>query len=90
MSEALATMAARAAANPRFLAHRLAAFQRHQGLTDALLALVLAMPAEHLDRLRLCGVPTPERYAAEVARIAAAVGADPARLLDVLQTAEGL
>ena len=63
---------------------RLAAIQREQGLTDNLLALVLAMPVESMTALRLCSAPRPEHWQDDIAAIAAATHCDPERLSDLL------
>jgi hypothetical protein len=85
MSRHLDQLAAKAASNARFLAYTLAAIQREQGLTDNLLALVLAMPVERITALRLCSNPRPENWQADIAAIAAATQCDPGRLSDLLQ-----
>jgi hypothetical protein len=85
VSRHLDELAAKAATNARFLAHTLAAIQREQGLTDTLLALVLAMPVERISALRLCSNPRPENWQADIAAIAAATQCDPERLSDLLR-----
>ncbi len=77
-------LAAQVAGNARFLAHSLLAIQREQGLTDTLLALVLAMPLDALATLRLCSKPRPEHWQADIAAIAATTHCDPERLSDLL------
>lgn len=62
MSDALNHFAARVAADPLFLASRIAAYQTRTGCTDAELCRLLsasgqAIDAELLTRLRLCGAP---------------------------------
>lgn len=79
----LERLAARCASEPSFLAHALAAYQRRHGLTDALLADVLGCTRDALTRLRLCGVPRAERFAADCRLIAERFGVR----VDVLEEA---
>lgn len=60
----LARLAARAAADPHFLAHPLAAYARRHGLDDAQLAARLGVPPAALPHLRLCPAPRPGEGAA--------------------------
>ncbi len=85
MSAHLDQLAARVATNARFMAYTLAAIQRELGLTDNLLAMVLAMPVERLATLRLCSNPRPAQWEIDVAAIAASAQCDPERLADLLQ-----
>ena len=64
MSRSLARLAARAAADPHFLAHPLARYAAAAGLDDAALAARLGVPLAALDALRLCPAPRPGEGAA--------------------------
>jgi deferrochelatase/peroxidase EfeB len=77
-------LASQVSRNGRFLAHTLAAIQREQGLTDHLLALVLAMPVDSMATLRLCSKPRPDHWQADIAAIARSTHCDPERLSDLL------
>lgn len=62
--------AARCAREPMFLAFALAASQRHHGLNDELLADALGCSLDILARLRLCGRPRVNCYAADCRQVA--------------------
>jgi hypothetical protein len=66
----LERLAARCASIPSFLAHPLAAYQRKHNLTDEALATVLGCTLDNLTRVRLCGLPRVESFAADCLLIA--------------------
>jgi hypothetical protein len=81
MSDPLGWLARRAAAEPFFLACRLAAHQRSRGLSDLELAGELRCTAEALTMLRLCRAPREGANGAEDVRcVAERFGCDRARL----------
>ena len=80
MSAALDHFARRAAADPLYLAHRVAAYQLATGTDDAALCARLGVTPEVLTRLRCCGAP---RHAADVRAIAARYGVAVEVLTDV-------
>lgn len=90
MSEALDFMAARVATDPTFLAHLLTEYARSEGLDDAGLAAALGCPATELTRLRLCGVPRPDQFRADVEAIAVRSGVDPDTLAGVVRRGQSL
>jgi hypothetical protein len=67
---ALEHMAARVAGDPLFLASVLADYARSEALDDAGLAAKFGLTADQLTRLKLCRVPRPTQFAADVATIA--------------------
>jgi hypothetical protein len=71
----LERLAARCAADPTFLAHALAAYQRRHGLTDELLADALGCTLDALTRLRLCGMPRVHCFADDCRLVAEKFGA---------------
>jgi hypothetical protein len=86
MSEALDNLARRAAAEPFFLARRLAAHQQRCRLSDLDLAAELHCTAEALTMVRLCRAPregaegvedvrcVAQRFGCDAGRLAAALG----------------
>jgi hypothetical protein len=85
MSDPLDYLARRAAAEPFFLARRLAAHQQARGLSDLDLAAELHCTAEALTMVRLCRAPREGADGAEdVRRVAERFGCDPARLAAAL------
>jgi hypothetical protein len=85
----LETAAARAEAEPFFLAFALAAFQRQHGIDDIALAAMLGCTREVLTQLRLCRCPggAQPKWTAEedIAIIAERFGIDPAALRRICQ-----
>jgi hypothetical protein len=83
MSDPLDWLARRAAAEPFFLAHRLASHQRARDLTDADLAADLGCAVEDLTMVRLCRAPRDGAEGMEdvrrVAQRSAALPAGPER-----------
>jgi hypothetical protein len=79
MTDPLARLAARAEADPFFLAAPLAVFAQTEGLDDAGLAAKLGLPPERLPKLKLCRPPRPEpeHFTADVRQIAGHFGIDP-------------
>ena len=55
-------------------------------LTDDALAVQLGCEPTVVWRLRLCRRPGPDQWDADVARMAAAIGCDPARLATLLRS----
>lgn len=92
MSEALELMAGRAAGDPFFLAHPLAAFAQSERLDDPALAARLGCEVADLPRLRLCRAPRPDPadFRADVQAVAAAFGIDPRGLAAAVRHGEGL
>jgi hypothetical protein len=85
----LGALAQRAAAEPFFLGHSLADYQRRHGLSDADLCARLGCDAATLMQLRLCGCPgkTASRPEAEdVAHLAERYGINPGALAGILQS----
>jgi hypothetical protein len=80
-AEPLDWLARRAAAEPFFLAHGLAAHQAARNLTDAELAGDLGCTPEALTMVRLCRAPRQGHDGAEDVRcVAERFGCDPGRL----------
>lgn len=73
---ALEHMAARVADDPLFLAFALAEYARSEALDDAGLAAKFGVTADGLTRLKLCGVPRPAQFLADVGLIAKRFGID--------------
>lgn len=88
----LELLAARAAADPLFLAHPLAEYARTENLDDAGLAAALGLPADRLTDVRLCGAPRtdPDGFRDDVQSVADAFGIDPGPLAEVVHAARGL
>lgn len=86
MSAALDHLAARCSADPTFLAHALAAYQRRRNQSDESLAAELGTDAHGLTRLRLCGAPVgePAKEAEEIRRIAETIGCDAVALARIV------
>jgi hypothetical protein len=91
-SRYLARAAARAEAEPFFIASALAAYRTLAGLDDRQLATWLGCPPENLPRLALCRRPDGESvmFSDEVQRIARYVEGDPGRLAHLLRAVENL
>ncbi|MGI8552348.1 MAG: hypothetical protein ACR2PL_16410 [Dehalococcoidia bacterium] len=79
--------AARAAADPFFVAYALARFQQSSDLDDSALAAWLQMPASSLSRLALCWRPDPDgaAFLAEVGQIAESTDCAVERLACLLR-----
>ncbi len=92
MTDPLANLAARAAADPFFLAAPLAEFARSEGLDDAGLADALGCPMSDLTHVRLCRAPrpTPDDFRADVAAVATRFGLDPAALAAAVRRGQSL
>ena len=86
----LARAAARAEADPFFVASALAAYRALAGYDDARLAAWLGCPAGNLARLALCRRPDggSAMFSDEVRRIARHVGGDAGRLAQLLRAVE--
>jgi hypothetical protein len=86
----LARAATRAEREPFFLASALAAYRALSGLDDAALAAELGCAESALARLALCRRPRGDSpmFREDVTRIAAATGADAARLARLLRAAD--
>jgi hypothetical protein len=86
----LARAAARAEADPFFVASALAAYRALLGMGEARLAAWLGCSVENLARLALCRRPDGESamFGEEVRRIAAYVDGDASRLANLLRTVE--
>jgi hypothetical protein len=87
MTDPLESLAARAEAEPFFLAGVLAAYARGEGLDHAGLGAALGCPPGELAMLYLCRAPRPEppEFAEDVFRIARNFGLDPNRLADAIK-----
>jgi hypothetical protein len=87
MADPLEALAARAAAEPFFLASVLAAYAQSEGLDDAGLAAALGCPPGELAMLRLCRAPSAaaEDFWEDVRRIAERFGLDAHRLAEVVK-----
>ena len=88
----LASAAARAEAEPFFVASALAAYRALAGFDTTQLAAWLGCPADNLARLSLCRRPEggSAMFADEVRRIAAYVGGDAGRLAQLLRAVENV
>jgi hypothetical protein len=76
--------AQRASAHPPFMAWLLARFQEQQAYSRSQLAAYLGLPPGQLPRLALCLRPRQDRFAEDVAAIAARVGCSPTPLADLV------
>ncbi len=90
MSAALDHLAERVGTDPQFLANALAEYARSEGLDDTGLAVALGCASADLTRLRLCGIPRPDHFRADVERIAAHFGIGPDTLTPILRRGESL
>jgi hypothetical protein len=92
LSSRLEALARRVTEDPFFLGSALADYARSEGLDDAGLAAALGCSGEALARLRLCRRPdpAPERFAAEVERIASRFGARPEVVAEAVRRADAL
>jgi hypothetical protein len=70
----LARLASRASAQPSFLGFVLAAYQRRNGFTDAILADLLGCTVETLANVRLCWLPRVDHFAADCRSVAEKFG----------------
>ncbi|MGI8552839.1 MAG: hypothetical protein ACR2PL_18935 [Dehalococcoidia bacterium] len=79
--------AARAAADPFFVAYALKRWQQSSGFDTLPLAAWLQLPAASLPRLALCRRPDPDgaAFPAEVAQIAVYTGCNAERLAGLLR-----
>ncbi|MGI8553466.1 MAG: hypothetical protein ACR2PL_22185 [Dehalococcoidia bacterium] len=79
--------AARAAANPFFVAYWLKRWQQSSGFDTLALAAWLQLPLSSLSRLALCRRPDPAgaAFTGEVAQIAEYAGCDAERLAGLLR-----
>jgi hypothetical protein len=92
MVDRLAALAVRVEEDPDFLAMTLAVYARSEGFDDAALAARLGCDVRQLTKLRLCRRPRsePERFQADVMRIASAYPIDRDVLLEALRRADAL
>ena len=82
--------AARAAADPFFVAFALAAYRALAGLDESELAAWLGCPEQNMARLALCRRPDggSVMFGDEVRRIAGYAGSDAGRLAQILRAVE--
>lgn len=87
MPDPLEALAARAAADPFFLAWTLDAYAHSEGLDDAGLTAALGCPAQELAMLRLCRAPRtdPQDFWDDLTCIAERFGLDPQRLAEAVK-----
>jgi hypothetical protein len=87
VNSVLHELAEQAAAQPGRLAAILVPYARARGWDDAALAAALACTRDALPHILLAREPTPEHLEDEAKALAAAWGADPWRLVALLQVA---
>jgi hypothetical protein len=81
-------LAARAAADPYFLAAALHAYQKRHGLSDLALAAELHCDPSMLTSVRLCRAPRPGwKFAGDVAEVCVRFGCDAGALRRILESA---
>ena len=90
MSDLLRRAAERAARSPVMLASALLPYARAEGLDDAALAARIGCPPERLAELLWCRRPAPNRFRADVERIAAHFQLNAGELAAAIRMADAI